>query len=121
MNSLEDKVLDFDPNRLKSLVLFYNDVNQKDRDLFTIWQQVVRTGSTIYNFATVNLRTQPELNFSHQNTPVIVVYRNQHPETFYHGPHTVEDIINYALTSASLACHTDFSQNEGLRKYSRSY
>ena len=115
MNSLENKVRDFDPNRLKdtkyTLVLFYNDVNQKDQNLFTIWQEVARSGSTISNFAAVNLRTQPELNFSHQNTPVIVVYHNQHPETFYHGPHTLEDIINYALT---LNCDSDL---QGLRKY----
>lgn len=126
MNSLEDKIFnlsdtDFINNNLKSpdctLVLFYNDINQKDRDLYTIWQIIARYG-TISNFAAVNLRIYPKLNFLTTNYPLIAVYYNHHLYTVYHGPHEFQDIMNYAL---SLSCDTNFDHNEGLRKYSRSY
>lgn len=127
MNILEQKVRNLTSSEFNSdntlkykdciLVLFYNDINQKDQNLAAIWQAAARSGS-IANFAAVNLRNQPTLNFFPQDNPVIVVYRNQHPETFYHGPHKVQDIIDYALT---LACNTNFYPDEGLRKYSRSY
>jgi hypothetical protein len=92
---------DFVFNTLKipdcTLVLFYNDISQNDRDIYTIWQTVARS-NLMFDFAAVNLRDQPNLNFFPDK---IVVYRNRLPETFFRGNYKVQDITEYIL---SLPC-----------------
>lgn len=114
---------DFDFNRLRSphctLVLFYNDLHKEDQNLATIWQIASRSGS-ITNFASVNLRIYPDLNFLFPNSPIIVSYQNHLPEVFYHDkPYQLQDIIDYALT---LACNNEeVSREQELLKYATNY
>ena len=101
---------DFDDKVLRHggciFILFYNSENSKDRDLYTIWQSVSRSG-VIATFATANLKTQ--------SSPTIIVYQDHLPYDIYNGSYEIYDIINYILICDNIY------RDHGLRRYSRDY
>lgn len=108
------------------IVLFYNPLNEIDRETFNIFIAAARR-SSIAIFATVNLQSEgriskafnetalnpnnPLNDFSLKEIPAVVIYRDRFPQAFYNGDFTVSALTDFTL---SFACNANLHTREQL-------
>lgn len=108
------------------IVLFYNPLNETDRNIFNTFITAARK-SSVAIFATVNLQSEgriskafnetalnpnnPLNDFSLKEIPAVIVYRDRFPQAFYNGDFTVSALTDFTL---SFACNANLHTREQL-------